>query len=307
MSKGQTLLNQCYLSLKKSYTTIQNILLPTLSSQKQKLLSSLFALISNQLTTLISLTENKNLDNQSAIDISSFSKEIGFILSQTKETEQSYIISHELSISYDHCINRVRCFSNNTTRIYSYTNKKDYNNYNTLRASSSKKSYNTLSPKWQSKSISVNKAINHSAKKKNILNKSKSLKEEQKTIDQSQDNKEKKKLLIDYEQFAEKTVKDFEKIGAKPSNYAKYLVKKYKDVVERFDKIDNEEMKLSGRTLSQKSNSVKDLNNQKNLFDINQYIRKNKKKLYKKGFFFDTMNKTSISQLNESDRIHVHK
>ena len=61
------------------------------------------------------------------------------------------------------------------------------------------------------------------------MNKSKSLREEQKTIDQSEEKKEKKKLLIDYEQFAEKTIKDFEKIGAKPSNYAKYLVKKYKE------------------------------------------------------------------------------
>ena len=302
MSKGQTLLNQCYLSLKNSYEMVQNILSPSLSSHKQKLLTSLFSLISNQLNTFISLTENTN---QSTIDITSISKEIGFILSQTKETTQSLLVSHELSLTYDHCINRVRCFSNN--RIYSYTNKKDYKEYNTLKASSSKKSYNTLSPKWQSKSITVNKSLNHSVKKKTILNKGKSLREEQKTIDQSEEKKEKKKLLIDYEQFAEKTIKDFEKIGAKPSNYAKYLVKKYKDVVERFDKIDNEEMKLSGRTLSQKSNSVKDLNNQKNLFDINQYIRKNKKKLYKKGFFFDTMNKTSISQLNESDRIHVHK
>ena len=234
MSKGQTLLNQCYLSLKNSYEMVQNILSPSLSSHKQKLLTSLFSLISHQLNTFISLTENTN---QSTIDITSISKEIGFILSQTKETTQSLLVSHELSLTYDHCINRVRCFSNN--RIYSYTNKKDSKEYNTLKASSSKKSYNTLSPKWQSKSITVNKSLNHSVKKKTILNKSKSLREEQKTIDQSEEKKEKKKLLIDYEQFAEKTIKDFEKIGAKPSNYAKYLVKKYKDVVERFDKIDN--------------------------------------------------------------------
>ena len=39
-------------------------------------------------------------------------------------------------------------------------------------------------------------------------------------------------------------VVDFEKIGVKPSNYAKYLVKKYKDVVEKFDQIDTEEAKL---------------------------------------------------------------
>ena len=302
MSKGQTLLNQCYLSLKNSYEMVQNILSPSLSSHKQKLLTSLFSLISNQLNTFISLTENTN---QSTIDITSISKEIGFILSQTKETTQPLLVSHELSLTYDHCINRVRCFSNN--RIYSYTNKKDYKEYNTLKVSSSKKSYNTLSPTWQSKSISVNKSLNRSVKKKTILNKSKSSREEQKTIEQSAEKKEKKKMLIDYEQFAEKTVKDFEKIGAKPSNYAKYLVKKYKDVVERFDKIDNEEMKLSGRTLSQKSNSVKDLNNQNKMFDINEYIRKNKKKLYKKGFFFDSMNKTASSQLNESNRIHVHK
>ena len=43
------------------------------------------------------------------------------------------------------------------------------------------------------------------------------------------------------------------------------------------------------------------------MFDINEYIRKNKKKLYKKGFFFDSMNKTTSSKLDESDRIHVHK
>ena len=65
----------------------------------------------------------------------------------------------------------------------------------------------------------------------------------------------KKEPPLGFEAFVEKTEKDFEKIGVKPSNYAKYLVKKYKDVVEKFDQIDTEEAKLSGRTLTHKCNS----------------------------------------------------
>lgn len=53
--------------------------------------------------------------------------------------------------------------------------------------------------------------------------------------------------ILDYAEFEEKTEKEFEKNGTKPSNYAKYLVKKYKDVVEKFEQIDNEETVKNGK------------------------------------------------------------
>ena len=115
----------------------------------------------------------------------------------------------------------------------------------------------------------------------------------------------------------EKTEKDFEKIGVKPSNYAKYLVKKYKDVVEKFDQIDTEEAKLSGRTLTHKCNSSDSFSlNKSSNFDLNEYIRKNKNKFYNNGrygFLFEGMDKKSKTNTicaeggKTSTRIHVMK
>ena len=47
---------------------------------------------------------------------------------------------------------------------------------------------------------------------------------------------------------------DFDFGGAKPSAYAKYLIQKYKDVVENYERIDTEEFKSSGKKALKKDN-----------------------------------------------------
>ena len=68
-----------------------------------------------------------------------------------------------------------------------------------------------------------------------------------------------------------------------PSNYAQYLVKKYKDVVNKFKIIDNEEVKKSGKIKSKLFSEDKKKDNYKRGMDPEfcAYLQKNHHKLFR--------------------------
>ena len=367
--------NKFYLALVNSYKDMQTILTPTLSNQKQKVISSLFAILNSQVSTLMKLIEENKNDYQSTIssNITSLSKDIAKLLNDVNDKNSLLVYSQQSSLTFDMTHNKIKSFLNNnyytkkqktnsTIKMKTHVNRatsalmtaeknKEKFNYMThsyqedstrkdISLKKTKKKGVPMSPSSKSKTIKVNspendiknKTISNIAKKekndsknntdtkpkctlKKIYPRSKSVLNKKINIDKTTEAK--KEPPLGFEAFVEKTEKDFEKIGVKPSNYAKYLVKKYKDVVEKFDQIDTEEAKLSGRTLTHKCNSSDSFSlNKSSNFDLNEYIRKNKNKFYNNGrygFLFEGMDKKSKTNTisaeggKTSTRIHVMK
>ena len=92
--------------------------------------------------------------------------------------------------------------------------------------------------------------------------------------------------LLNYAAFAERTEREYENVGTKPSTYAKYLVKKYKDVVENYERIDTEEQKSYGKKLSSsKERGCHSFGGSG--IDLYDYLKRNKKKL--KGYKYNVV------------------
>lgn len=396
MDESKKSTNKYYFSLLNSYNDIQKILFPTLKPQKQKLLTSIFKLISSQITTLKNLIDENSNDFQPSIssNMETLSKDIAMIFELVKNKNTLLVYNQQIAFTYDHTNNKIRNFlknnyydkkgkSNSTIKIQNRhttrsssslygTENKNKQGVNPLTNSSNKENSvikkkvksnfgSPLSPTVKSKIINRVKTPPSSDKKnktmgfekkedldekkgndpknnsfckasvnlKKIFPRSRSsLKKKRPETKEEKEAREKeekeKNKILNFEAFAEKTEKDFEKIGAKPSNYAKYLVKKYKDVVQKYDQIDNEEMRLSGRTLTHKSNSSQTIGmNKSNNFDLSEYIKKNKNKFYQNGrygFLFEAAGvkstKQSQSKVNNTinvdekkvvERIHVMK
>jgi hypothetical protein len=105
---------------------------------------------------------------------------------------------------------------------------------------------------------------------------------------------------------------DFDFGGAKPSAYAKYLIQKYKDVVENYERIDTEEQKSNGKkvSLSKDVNANSNGNINANCschsfggsgIDLYDYLKRNKKKL--KGCKYNLVYEGS----NENGEINANK
>ena len=88
---------------------------------------------------------------------------------------------------------------------------------------------------------------------------------------------EKHKVVVDSTQLVDK----IDECGM-PSNYAQYLVKKYKDVVDKFKIIDNEEVKKSGKIKSRLFSDDKKKDNYKGMDpEFCEYLKKNHHKLFR--------------------------
>ena len=88
---------------------------------------------------------------------------------------------------------------------------------------------------------------------------------------------EKHKVVVDSTQLVDK----IDECGM-PSNYAQYLVKKYKDVVNKFKIIDNEEVKKSGKIKSRLFSDDKKKENYKGMdAEFCEYLKKNHHKLFR--------------------------
>ena len=117
------------------------------------------------------------------------------------------------------------------------------------------------------------------------------------------------KHLLNYAAFAERTEREYDNvIGTKPSTYAKYLVQKYKDVVENYERIDTEEQKSNRKkvSLSKEVNGNANTNCSCNSFggsgiDLYDYLKRNKKKL--KGCKYNLVYEGS----NENGEINTNK
>ena len=119
------------------------------------------------------------------------------------------------------------------------------------------------------------------------------------------------KHLLNYAAFAERTERDYDNvIGTKPSTYAKYLVQKYKDVVENYERIDTEEQKSNGKkvSLSKETNTNASVNGNCSChsfggsgIDLYDYLKRNKKKL--KGCKYNLVYEGS----NENREINANK
>ena len=113
------------------------------------------------------------------------------------------------------------------------------------------------------------------------------------------------KNILDYASFHEKTEKEFENIGAKPSSYAKYLVKKYKDVVQNYQQVDEDEQKTSGKKINKKETNSNHSINGSNI-DLYDYLKRNKQKFkhYKYNFLYEGEDGKKVSSTTENTNMN---
>lgn len=103
---------------------------------------------------------------------------------------------------------------------------------------------------------------------------------------------EKHKVVVDSVQLVD---------NGMPSNYAQYLVKKYKDVVDKFKIIDNEEVKKSGKIKSRLFSDDKKKDNYKGMDpEFCEYLKKNHHKLFRN---MKVRNNTNNNNNNSKDII----
>ena len=114
------------------------------------------------------------------------------------------------------------------------------------------------------------------------------------------------KNILDYASFHEKTEKEFENIGAKPSSYAKYLVKKYKDVVQNYQQVDEDELKTSGKKINKKETNSNHSINGSNI-DLYDYLKRNKQKFkhYKYNFLYEGEDGKKVSSITENTNMNT--
>ena len=114
------------------------------------------------------------------------------------------------------------------------------------------------------------------------------------------------KNILDYASFHEKTEKEFENIGAKPSSYAKYLVKKYKDVVQNYQQVDEDEQKTSGKKINKKETNSNHSINGSNI-DLYDYLKRNKQKFkhYKYNFLYEGEDGKKVSATTENTNLNT--
>lgn len=114
------------------------------------------------------------------------------------------------------------------------------------------------------------------------------------------------KNILDYASFHEKTEKEFENIGAKPSSYAKYLVKKYKDVVQNYQQVDEDEQKTSGKKINKKETNSNHSINGSNI-DLYDYLKRNKQKFkhYKYNFLYEGEDGRKVSATTENTNMNA--
>ena len=117
--------NKFYLALVNSYKDMQTILTPTLSNQKQKVISSLFAILHSQVSTLMKLIEENKNDYQSTIssNITSLSKDIAKLLNDVNDKNSLLVYSQQSSLTFDMTHNKIKSFLNNNY----YTKKQKTN------------------------------------------------------------------------------------------------------------------------------------------------------------------------------------
>ena len=114
------------------------------------------------------------------------------------------------------------------------------------------------------------------------------------------------KNILDYASVHEKTEKEFENIGAKPSSYAKYLVKKYKDVVQNYHQVDEDEQKTSGKKINKKETNSNHSINGSNI-DLYDYLKRNKQKFkhYKYNFLYEGEDAKKVAATTENTNLNT--
>ena len=271
-------------ALLTTYEHIKTILTPNLPSKHKPFLHSFFSILTSQFQTFLSLTSSSssstlyqttlfsNLNSLSTSIASlltyikvtppflSLSSPISFSLSfpQPKSKLHTYLHHHRQTIPLKRKpkLNRTTHIAISNDSYYStdVTKTKLSPSYTLLNSRSKATPYknNTNNNKYNSNNKHIRSiSMEDFATTSSCVHRNKRSYSEKKMDSYSFDKRNSgwkgRRGMIRSYGVDEINEFDFDFGGAKPSAYAKYLIRKYKDVVENYERIDTEEFKSSGK------------------------------------------------------------